>query len=349
VTWPIDSGYQAITFYPAVIVSTLLGGIFSGVLTVAFCFLAMLYLFTPPYLTFSIEAADEFLALLFYSIFSIAICLIIHRLQNANMKANRLVTLLNDREMELAKTLEKAEKTAREKGRFFAAASHDLRQPFQAMRLFHSVLQQTSNDPDRQAEILKKLDMAMAAGENMLSSLLDIAKLDAGQEQLIIEPVNLPDVLDLVVSDCAPMAAGKGLKLKKYCRDESITTDRTVLRRIVNNLTTNAIRYTNKGGILISCRPRRNRLLIEVWDTGIGISPDKIDMIFEEFYQVGSSEPTRDRGLGLGLSIVKRLCGLMNFQISVRSNPGKGSVFSISLRPDAASRSDANRLAPGCM
>ncbi|HXP97761.1 MAG TPA: CHASE3 domain-containing protein [Telmatospirillum sp.] len=226
------------------------------------------------------------------------------------------------------------------KSRFLAAVSHDLRQPFQAMRLFHSVLQASATDT-RQIDVLAKFDRAMAAGEALLTSLLDLAKLDAGQETILNEPVSLSEVFGAIVSDYAPLAAEKGLQLRMHCPEITVMADRMALLRIIANLTTNALRYTERGGVLLACRRHHGLPFIEVWDTGIGIAPDQLEVIFEEFYQVGNEERDRRHGLGLGLSIVQRLCGLMNCQLSVRSRLGKGTVFSVGLPPsiDSVERS----------
>ncbi len=230
------------------------------------------------------------------------------------------------RALELAKL--EADKANAAKSRFLAAASHDLRQPFQAMRLFHSVLQASVADP-RQIAALVNLDRAMASGEALLTSLLDLAKLDAGQETIVVEPLAIAALFDSIIAEIAPLAAEKGLRLKSHCAEVTVTTDATMLRRIVANLASNALRYTEKGGILLACRRARGALRIEVWDTGIGIAPDQLGAIFDEFYQVENEERDRRRGLGLGLSIVQRLCVLMNYRLSVRSRRGKGTVFTV--------------------
>lgn len=224
-----------------------------------------------------------------------------------------------------------AERASQAKSRFLAAASHDLRQPFQAMRLIHATLESTVTDPDRVAAGLANLDRAMLAGEALLTSLLDVAQFDAGQLAVELVPVAISDIFRAVAANCAPLAAEKGLRLKTYCPETTVLADRMVLHRIVVNLTTNAIRYTPQGGVLLACRRRRGSVRIEVWDTGIGIAPEQCELIFEEFYQVESSDRERARGVGLGLSIVKRLCGSMGYDLSVRSRVGRGSVFSVGL------------------
>jgi signal transduction histidine kinase len=216
------------------------------------------------------------------------------------------------------------------KDRFLAAASHDLRQPFQAMRLLHSALA-VSLSEGRQAEISDRLGKAIAAGEELLTSLLDISRLNAGQMAPKLEPVSVADVIEAVVSGSAPLAEEKGLKLKCHCPAMTVMTDKTMLRRVVANLTTNALRYTKSGGVLVACRRRQGALSIEVWDTGVGIPQDQLEMIFGEFYQVGGPDGSHKQGVGLGLSIVERLCHLLNYNLSVRSRVGKGSVFAVSI------------------
>jgi CheY-like chemotaxis protein len=214
------------------------------------------------------------------------------------------------------------------KSRFLAAASHDLRQPFQAMRLFHHVLSARLRDKE-DIHAAAKLGEAMASGEELLNSLLDISTLDAGTMRMSIDNVAVDDLLEELRSSFAPVAAQKGLTLKVVSTKCRIRTDPVLFKRMVRNLVSNAIRYSNRGGILLGCRNRGAFLHVQVWDSGIGIPADQLDAVFDDFYQIHNSERDRTKGLGLGLSIVRRTAHLLGHEIQVRSSHGRGSVFTL--------------------
>ncbi len=223
-----------------------------------------------------------------------------------------------------------AERADRAKSRFLAAASHDLRQPMQALRLYLDALAVRLSDPVAQA-ILDKAQVAMASGEGLLSALLDVSTLDAGMVQPSPRTLPLGEMLSDLLADCGPDAAAKGLSLRVVDTGLHTCSDPVLLRRILRNLVVNAIRYTDQGGVLVGCRRMGNSVRVEVWDTGCGIPQDKQDAIFEEFYQLGNPSRDRAQGLGLGLSIVQRTAALLGHPVSVRSQPGRGSVFAIAL------------------
>ncbi|HZH26621.1 MAG TPA: ATP-binding protein [Azospirillaceae bacterium] len=221
-----------------------------------------------------------------------------------------------------------AETASRAKSRFLAAASHDLRQPFQAIRLFHSLLE-TELPPQRRAEAHARLGEALTAGEELLRALLDVSILDAGQVKPKVGAVPLRAVVEAEVGHIRPMADAKGLRVLLGPSDALVRTDPVLLKRILRNLLDNAIRYTERGGILVGCRRRGGTCRVEVWDTGAGIEADQLPRIFEEFYQIGNPERDRRQGLGLGLSVVQRMARLLEHEVTVRSVPGRGSVFTL--------------------
>ncbi|HLO76870.1 MAG TPA: sensor histidine kinase, partial [Magnetospirillum sp.] len=229
------------------------------------------------------------------------------------------------RQADLALAREAAERSVAAKNRFFAAASHDLRQPLHAAGWCIELLRQTTSDP-KLTRYVDGLQQTHATMVNLISGLFDIAKMDAEMPTPTLAPVDLFDLTARVLQECRPVAEEKGLALRLRQRDGlCLTTDAGVLARILRNLVHNAIRYTENGGVLISCRPRRNALWIEVWDTGIGIAPDQVELIWEEFYRVDQSASAK--GTGLGLAIVKRLVKSLDYRIEVRSTPGHGSLF----------------------
>jgi len=225
---------------------------------------------------------------------------------------------------------EQAETANRAKTSFLAAASHDLRQPVQALLLFNNVLQgRLKGHPAGQ--IVARMKQSIDALQMLLESLLDISKLDAGVVIAKPETCSLAGICDRLVSEYAIRARRKGLKLHAAACGYWTITDPALMERVVRNLLENAIRYTESGSILLGCRRRGERVLLQVIDTGIGIPADQVDAVFQEFRQLGNPERDRTKGLGLGLSIVRRLLGLLGHRLTVRSEPGRGTTFSIDL------------------
>lgn len=216
------------------------------------------------------------------------------------------------------------------KSRFLAAASHDLRQPFQAMRFFHSVLADHAVHPAaRRASDM--LERALTSGEQLLNALLDISTLDAGTVQAHRQPFPLGHLLEQLAAEFRPEAEAKGLRFVLRGREFEVHSDPLLVGRIVRNLLANAIHYTRQGGVLMAARRRGRHVRIEVWDTGFGIPEQQLSEIFEEFHQLENPERDPARGLGLGLAIVRRLAKLLGTPIKVHSRLGRGSVFSVLL------------------
>ncbi|WP_451983978.1 ATP-binding response regulator [Azospirillum endophyticum] len=223
-------------------------------------------------------------------------------------------------------------RTTAARSRFLASASHDLRQPFQAMRLFLDALTTQVEGNARATRTAGMLGNAMTAGEQLLNALLDISTLDAGTVEADMQAVPLDALLQSLAEEFRPQAEEKGLRLRVHLPVRALTrSDPVLLGRIVRNLLANAIRYTQRGGIMLGLRKRDGRWRIEVWDTGFGIPRDKLDVIFDEFHQL--TNPARDttRGLGLGLAIVRRLSVLLNAPVDVQSRSGRGSVFAVTV------------------
>lgn len=221
----------------------------------------------------------------------------------------------------------KAENATRTKTRFLAAASHDLRQPIHAFGLFLGVLARTHLSPV-QATIHANAFAAYKASSSMLNTLLDFSRIEAGVVRAEIRPCALDLVLEKIENDLAPTAESKGLSLRFRHRGRVVETDPHLLELILRNLVSNAVRYTDTGGVFVGSRLRRDGYVsIEVWDTGIGIPRGKWDEIFQEFHQLGPRSRDRQRGLGLGLAIVKGLATVLRHELRMNSVVGRGSVF----------------------
>ena len=226
------------------------------------------------------------------------------------------------------------ERTTAARSRFLASASHDLRQPFQAMRLFLDALCGQIAD-EKALSTAEMLGNAMTAGERLLNALLDISTLDAGTVTPDPQPVALDELLGQLVEEFRPQSEEKGLRLRARLCPGTVRTDPVLFGRVMRNLLANAVRYTRHGGLLLAMRRRGDRWRVEVWDTGFGIPEEQLTAVFDEFHQL--QNPNRDptRGLGLGLAIVRRLAELLGLQVEVRSRIGRGTVFSVSLEATA--------------
>ncbi|MFN0300833.1 MAG: hybrid sensor histidine kinase/response regulator [Burkholderiales bacterium] len=228
-----------------------------------------------------------------------------------------------------------AEIANRSKTQFFAAASHDLRQPLHAMGLFASALVEKVRDPEV-INVVHSINASVEALEALFNELLDISKIDAGVVQPNPSHFAVQALFDRIKTDLEPEAQEKNLRLRFVPTGRAILSDPILVERIIRNLVSNAIRYTRRGGIVVGCRARMGRLWIEVWDSGVGISSAEQEKVFEEFYQIGNSERDRRKGLGLGLSIVKRLAHLLDSELRLDSRTDRGSVFRVSFLPGTA-------------
>lgn len=239
---------------------------------------------------------------------------------------------LLDANLELQAAKETAEAATAAKSRFLAAASHDLRQPIQAINLFQDALSKTGLNAEQKRISDYLLRSVLNLGD-LLNVLLDISKLDSGVITVKRQIISTDDVFGGIDAEFAHIAAAKSLRFKLYFPSTgmSLFTDGKLLQTLLRNLVGNAIKYTNQGGILVAIRRRGDHAIIQVWDTGIGIAPDDMEAIFDEYFQVDNPERDNGKGLGLGLSIVKRLTKLMGTEVVCRSRLGKGSVFEFRL------------------
>ncbi len=215
---------------------------------------------------------------------------------------------------------------------FLAAASHDLRQPIHALRLYLDVLGQ-ERPPAQKARTLRRMSDSLDAVRDLLDTLMDLSALESGRVTPALQAVSINRTLAPIAGEARLWAERRGLRLLVHrCpRPTMVSTDPVLLGRMVRNLVVNAIRHTPEGAVLLACRPRRDHVLVQVWDTGSGIPAEKRDEIFREFYQAHDPHHPLGRGLGLGLWIVARTAQILQHEVEVSSRAGKGSVFSIRL------------------
>jgi two-component system CheB/CheR fusion protein len=221
-----------------------------------------------------------------------------------------------------------AEAASAAKSHFLAAASHDLRQPLQALTLLQGLLA-TVVEGDRAKRLVGRLDETLGAMSGMLNTLLDINEIDTGIVQPEITDFLIDDLLDRLKVEFAYQAQAQGLDLRVVRSGITIKSDPGLLEQMIRNLLSNALKYTEEGKVILGCRRRGGNTSIEIWDTGIGIPEDGLESIFDEYRQLNNPARERKRGMGLGLSIVRRLGILLGHRVSVRSTLGRGSVFAI--------------------
>lgn len=320
----------------SIVVISLLGGVASGsvglfspVFAVYVAFVGLMAIFSiprffqlddPAYTAFGFVAMIYFGTLLWQSYTA--------------GQAVRAAIDLRFENLDLLKSAELAHKQAEQanadKSKFLAAASHDLRQPIHAQSLFLEALSRT-NLNTQQSEVLASARLASDASGDMLNKLLDFSRVEAGVVQPLPAPFDLQILLHKIENDLAPVAHAKGLVYRTRPTSVVIQSDALLVEMVLRNLVSNAIRYTEKGGVLVGCRLRKGKVVVEVWDTGIGIAPENQTEIFQEFHQLGNPERDRRQGLGLGLAIADGLAKTMGHVLSLQSRPGRGSVFCLAL------------------
>ncbi len=252
-----------------------------------------------------------------------------HRDDEIGRMAKALATFRQNA-IDLRVAKERAEQAVASKAKFMAAASHDLRQPAQSLLMLTAMLRATAPNP-KVAESARKIEQVVMTLKQLLDELLEVSRLDAGGVTANKAVHEVADLFDALDSQYGPVARGKGLAFTVPQHRAPVVTDRLLLQRLLGNLIDNAIRYTDSGQVQVACLESGGSLIVEVRDTGIGIPEDRLDAIFEEFHQIGNPERNRDNGIGLGLSIVKRLATVLDHPVKVRSTLGKGSVFSVTI------------------
>lgn len=242
-----------------------------------------------------------------------------NREQNIKLEKDKLI---------IEKALNVARKANEEKNRFMAAASHDLRQPLHAMTLFLGSLRHMGGD-ERTRELIDKIDETSSILHEQFNSLLDLSKFDAGVITADHTEFRLDALLKNIVDGVMPEAQSKKIALHLYASPVTIRSDMLLLERMLRNLIVNAVRYTDKGSVSIQTRRQRSGLNLSIIDTGIGIAPEDQQKIFRDYYQVSNKARNKGKGSGLGLAIVKRIAALLEMKLTLKSEPGSGSTFSV--------------------
>jgi PAS domain S-box-containing protein len=230
----------------------------------------------------------------------------------------------------LTKAKAEAEHASALKSWFMAAAGHDLRQPLQASRIYLAALEQQLEGAEAR-DLAAKARQTLGAMSSILDVLLDLGQLDGGTIRPNLHDFRLGDVVHRVIANCQPQAAAKDLSLTCTGKDCVVRSDPALLERVVANIVSNAVRYTESGGVTISCACADGVVQLIVQDTGVGIPDDALDAIFDDYVQLGNSARQRTKGLGLGLSIARRVATLLDHKIDVQSTIGEGSTFTVSL------------------
>jgi two-component system, sensor histidine kinase len=272
------------------------------------------------------------------------------RVIDLKLQMSELLAQLRHEKRAADEARSEAEIANRAKTQFFAAASHDLRQPLHAMGLFAQTLRERTRDSDV-APLVDSINESVNALEGLFSELLDITRLDSGAIEVNPRDFRVGEILHRLQLHFEASAFEKGLALRLRGASRGVFADPLLVERIVRNLVANAIRYTEDGTVLVGCRQRGNKVQLQVWDTGCGIEPAEQTRIFDEFYQVpgaGGTSAQQRKGLGLGLAIARRLAGLIDAPLLLRSWPGRGTVFTLELPAgrSAAARSAAQASAP---
>ncbi|AEP28238.1 sensor histidine kinase [Brumicola nitratireducens] len=326
---------QIYQLYIALILLSMTGGSAFTLAIYLPCYFAYAPITLLPIAAYLSTFGDNFHISLAVGIVAFLIALTIFNMKvNKNFKTSLALRFENLNLIEqLKQQKDEAERANFAKSKFLAAASHDLRQPLYSLSLFTSVLDETITYP-KVKKIVEQINISVLALNNLFDKLLDISQLDAGVVEAKKKDFSLANIFDKLVSNYSLEAQGKSIVISWPQNYPSVHSQEDLLERILRNYLSNAIKYTVQGNITVTCgttinKTGKSQVVISVSDTGMGISTNDISEIYEEFYQISNPERDRQKGLGLGLSIVKRTAKLLEHDISVSSELGKGSTFSI--------------------
>lgn len=252
----------------------------------------------------------------------------LHTIQEANLRLGEAVEELRSQKLESDTKAVGAEEKTKAIKEFFAGVSHDLKQPLSAINLFLGVLENEKDEGKRKNFIAKVMESSKNLN-SLFDELLDMSRIDQIMNDVKKSRVYLPDVISKVTQDFEVMARDKGLEMRSHVRPLYVYSDATMLERVIRNLVANAVRYTQKGGILVAVRDLGEDVSIEIWDTGIGIPEDKLESVFDRYTQLNNPEQEAVNGFGLGLSIVSRLLGALDHSLKLESRVNRGTVFKV--------------------
>jgi signal transduction histidine kinase len=266
-----------------------------------------------------------------FSIFGVVCVLIAMNANRTVIQAIRFRLSNEALALQSAQDARRADQASRDKSNFLAAAAHDMRQPVHALQMLQGLLRQTK-DAFQQQNILEQMQAATRTIGQLFDAVMELSRLESGTAKAKMEPIDLDSFLTERIAQHRSEAREKGLRLRsRICtsgRGAWISADRILLMRLIDNLLSNALRYTQHGGVLINVRRHSARkLYLEIWDTGIGIAPGDTDRVFDPYVQLDNAVRSRDKGLGLGLAIVRNSAQLMGMTVDVKSQPGRGSRF----------------------
>jgi signal transduction histidine kinase len=339
-------GWLALLFIPAgpadaiVLISLVLGGMIAGARTSLSFYLPALWGYTigafgPLVASFAMRGDRIYLAMAIMCTVYVVAMLLLSRISSRLLRESLVLRFQNLALIDqLTAEKGKAEEANRAKSHFLAAASHDLRQPAHALRLFVSSLGALAEkgaavEAGRLNGIVGKMQASLRGLSRLLNGLLDISRLDAGVVKPEPRPLPLQRVFEAVRANFAEQAQQKGLTLHVHATDLWVSSDRVLLDQILGNLVSNAVRYTTRGEVMLRARRRGDRVELQVWDTGPGIPADQREAVFREYYQLGNAQREQEQGLGIGLSIVRRAAALLGSEVRLRSRVGRGSMFSL--------------------
>ncbi len=266
----------------------------------------------------------------------------LHILQMRNRDLEFLYQELVDKSTEAESTAASLELNNQMIKDMFSSAAHDLRQPLQAMAIFADTLARKIDAPDQQ-EVLQKLKQAMRNLSDLFTEVLDVSRYDFDMSMVGAHPIDIQQLVSRLSLEFEAMAEDKHLKLRVHTRPYKVLANGALLERILRNLLSNAIRYTDSGGVLLGCRKRDTHLIIEVWDTGRGIPKEKQKDVFTKFVQVDDEDRSERGGFGLGLAIVKQFSDSLGYKLSLTSVPGSGTVFRLKVPLDLSERTSVTK------
>jgi signal transduction histidine kinase len=326
----LASGDLTLTFFYATVICGFVAGAIPG-LSYSLSAYQGFAIFSAAPLTMQMFAFDEtfFHVIGVLAVLFVAINIASVRISHQRIREQIRLEFANRQLVEnLTAEKERAERADAVKSRFLAAASHDLRQPLHALGLFVEALDTQTRAPHLR-QLIDNIKLSTTSLRDLLNALLDISRLDAGALQPERAAIPLRRLFQTLLAEFGADAEAKGLRLRVVPSSAWVESDPTMLSRILQNVIANAIRYTDRGTVLLGCRRRGDAVSIEVYDTGAGMTPEALDHVFEEFYQVANPQRDRRLGLGLGLAIVRRLCAVLGHEMDLSSREGHGTVFRI--------------------